>query len=47
MDDVYKNINDYNPRRKIKILIIFDDMIADVKDKKFQVIMNCLLGAEK
>ena len=47
MDDVYKNINDYNPGRKIKILIVFDDMIADVKDKKFQVIMNCLLGAEK
>ena len=30
MDDVYKNIDDYNPRRKRKILIVFDDMIADI-----------------
>ena len=28
MDDVYENIHDYNPSRKRKILIIFDDMIA-------------------
>ena len=27
MDDVYKNIDDYNPSRKRKVLIIFDDMI--------------------
>ena len=30
MDDVYKNIDDYNPSRKRKILIVFDDMIADI-----------------
>ena len=30
MDDVYENINDYNQSRKIKILIVFDDMIADI-----------------
>ena len=29
MDDVYNNIDDYNPRRKRKILIVFDDMISD------------------
>ena len=29
MDDVYENINDYNLSRKRKILIVFDDMIAD------------------
>ena len=34
MDDVYENINDYNPSRKRKILIIFDDMIADIKSNK-------------
>ena len=28
MQDVYKNIEDYNPIKKRKILIIFDDMIA-------------------
>ena len=30
MDDIYKNIEDYNPNKKRKILIIFDDMIADM-----------------
>ena len=27
VDDVYENIDDYNPTRKRKVLIIFDDMI--------------------
>ena len=37
MDDVYENIDDYNPNRKRKILILFDDMIADIMtNKKFQ-----------
>ena len=41
MDDVYKNINDYNPNRKRKILVVFDDMIADIMtNKKFQAIVN-------
>ena len=30
VDDVYENINDYNLSRKRKILIVFDDMIADM-----------------
>ena len=30
MQDVYKNIEDYNPRKKRNILIVFDDMIADM-----------------
>ena len=30
MQDVYKNIADYNPIKKRKILIVFDDMIADM-----------------
>ena len=29
MDDIYKNIEEYNPNKKCKILIVFDDMIAD------------------
>ena len=29
MHDVYKNIDNYNPNKENKILIIFDDMIAD------------------
>ena len=27
MDDIYKNIEEYNPNKKQKILIVFDDMI--------------------
>ena len=30
MDDIYKNIEESNPNKKSEILIIFDDMIADV-----------------
>ena len=30
MQDVYKNIEDYNPIKNRKVLIIFDDMIADM-----------------
>ena len=41
MDDVYGNIDDYNPNRKRKILIVFDDMIADIMtNKKFQAIIK-------
>ena len=29
MQDVYKNIEEYNLGKKHKILIVFDDMIAD------------------
>ena len=37
MDDVYENTDDYNPNRKRKILIVFDDMIADMmRNKKFR-----------
>ena len=47
MDDVYENINDYNRSRKRKILIVFDDLIADImtKIKDFQP-KSCLLDAE-
>ena len=39
MDDVYENIDDYNPSKKRKTLIVFDDMIADImSNKKIQVI---------
>ena len=34
MDDVYENINDYNLIRKRKILLVFDDMIADITTNK-------------
>ena len=34
MQDVYKNIEEYNPGKERKILIVFDDMIADMIDNK-------------
>ena len=30
MDDIYKNIEEYNLNKKRNILIVFDDMIADI-----------------
>ena len=34
MHDIYKNINDYNPDKENEILIVFDDMIADMINNK-------------
>ena len=34
MDNIYKNIEEYNPNKKRKILIVFDDMIANMLNNK-------------
>ena len=34
MDDIYKNIEEYNANKKRKILIVFDDMITDILSNK-------------
>ena len=34
MDDNYKNIEEYNPNKKRKILMVFDDMIPDSLSNK-------------
>ena len=34
MQDVYKKIENYNPNKKRKVLILFDDMIADMINNK-------------
>ena len=34
MQDVYKKIENYNPNKKRKVLIVFDDMIADMINNK-------------
>ena len=40
-DDVHENIDDCNPIRKRKKLIVFDDMIADIMtNKRFQTIIK-------
>ena len=44
MQDVYKNIEDYNPGKKRKVLIVFDDMIADmINNKRLHLIVTELL----
>ena len=41
MHDVYKNIDDYNPDKENEILIVFDDMIADmIPNKKLNSIVT-------
>ena len=41
MQDVYKNIEDYNPGKKRKILIVLDDMIADrINNKKLNPVVT-------
>ena len=41
MDDFYENINDYNPNRKRKTFIVFDDMNANIMtNKTFQAIIK-------
>ena len=41
MHDVYRNINYYNPDKKNKVLIVFDDMIADmINNKKLDSIVT-------
>ena len=41
MDDVCNNIDNYNPKRKQKSLIVLHDMIADIMtNKKSQAIIK-------
>ena len=41
MDDVLDDINNYNKNRDKKVLIVFDDMIADIEyNKKFKRIIK-------
>ena len=42
-DDIYNNIHGNNPKRKRRILIVFDDTIVDIMtNKKLQTIINDL-----
>ena len=41
MNDIYKNVNHYNPSKENKILIVFDDIIADmIYNKKLNSIVT-------
>ena len=49
MQDVCKNIEDYNPIKKRKVLIIFDDMIADMisNNKLNRIVMELFIRGRK
>ena len=48
MDDIYKNIEDFDPNKKRKILIIFDSKIAYMlSNKKLNPIVTELLLKEE
>ena len=47
VDDIFKNIEEYNPNRKRKILIVFDDMIADMLNNKNRFITQSYFAVTK
>ena len=49
MKEVYKSIEEYNPENKIKVLIVFDDMIANMScnKKHHPVVTNLLIRGRK
>ena len=49
MDDIYKNIEEYNPNKKCKILIVFDDIITDMlSNKKLNpIVIELFIGGRK
>ena len=49
LQDVYKNIEDYNPGKKRKIIIVLDDMIADMMNNKKlnRVVTELLIRGKK
>ena len=48
IDDIYKNIEEHNPNKKRKILMAFDDMIANMlSNKKLNSIVTELCHCEK
>ena len=41
MDNIYKNTEEYKPSRKREMLVVFDDMIADMlNNKKFNSVVS-------
>ena len=48
MSDVYQNINYYNPNKENKILIVFDDMIADmIHNKKLNSVTKLFIRGRR
>ena len=48
IDGIYKNTEEYNPNKKRKILVVFDDMIADMLSNKLNsVVMELFIRGRK
>ena len=48
MDDVYENLEDYNRTKKRRVLIVFDNMTADMEyNKKLNPIVTDLFQEEE
>ena len=49
MHDINKNIEEYNPNKKRKILIVFDDMIPDMLSNKYlnQIVTELFIVGRK
>ena len=49
MQDVYKNMEGYNSDRRYKVLIVFDDMIADAisSKKPIQIVTQLFIKGRK
>ena len=49
MDDIYENIEEYNPNKKRQILIVFDDTVADIlsNEKRNPVITELFIRDRK
>ena len=49
MQDVYKNIEEHNPKIKSKVLIVFDDMIADMisNKKPYEIVSELFISGRK
>ena len=48
IDDVYRNLEEYKPTKKRKVLIVFDDMInMEANRKIFPVVTELFLRGEK
>ena len=43
IDDVYKNLEDYNPTKKMRVLLVVDNTVATIEANKklSQLVIEC------
>ena len=47
MDDIYENIDEYNPNKRRKILIVLNDKIADMLSNKKPIVTELFIRGRK